>query len=289
LKNWKVRLPLGALMIAILVGVAWFDSSSRFEPPVVGPLLAGLLGVFALIEALKMNSSMIDGATRGIFILGGVAIVPAAYRGAHFPPLIESSVFIVFMATTALALVVKTASRRSTPVQTDDFTAVAAGALLFLMTVVPMVLLGSIAWFGSRSYGPWILLTTLFVAKLNDIGGYVFGSLLGGPKLCAGVSPGKTVSGAFGGLFLGVLGAWAGFRFIPTLAGSLSLERVLIFGVVVSVASQLGDLAESLVKRASGVKDSGALLPAFGGIFDLVDSFIFAGPVGYTLLRLWAP
>jgi phosphatidate cytidylyltransferase len=81
-----------------------------------------------------------------------------------------------------------------------------------------------------------------------------------------------------------VLGSCAAFAWFCPTAGVLTIPQAVAFGVVVSVMSQAGDLCESLIKRSAGVKDSGAVIPAFGGILDLVDSFILAAPAGYTLL-----
>jgi phosphatidate cytidylyltransferase len=138
-----------------------------------------------------------------------------------------------------------------------------------------------------KNVGPWLLLATILVSKLNDIGGYLVGSLVGRTPLAPGVSPKKSVEGAVAGLALGMLGAVAAFQWFCPTAGLLSVAQAAAFGLIVSCATQVGDLAESLIKRAYGVKDSAALIPAFGGILDLLDSFILAAPTGYTLLWLW--
>jgi phosphatidate cytidylyltransferase len=74
---------------------------------------------------------------------------------------------------------------------------------------------------------------------------------------------------------------------LPELSAVLPPQRALILGVALAVATQVGDLFESAFKRSMNVKDSGALLPAFGGMLDLIDSFIFAAPLGYTLAGAW--
>ena len=107
---------------------------------------------------------------------------------------------------------------------------------------------------------------------------------MGRTRLAVGISPKKSVEGAVAGLLLGVIGAVVGFAWL----GLLGVTNAIAFGVLVSMSSQCGDLLESLIKRSAGVKDSGALIPAFGGILDLLDSFILAAPAGYTLLWLWA-
>ncbi len=123
----------------------------------------------------------------------------------------------------------------------------------------------------------------LFVAKAADIGGYLAGSFVGGRKLAPAVSPKKTWAGAVGGTLLSLAVAIAGGRLVGLPAGPAALA---VLGIAVSVAAQFGDLGESLLKRACGRKDSSDLVPTFGGALDMIDSLVFAAPVGYWTLNL---
>ena len=128
-----------------------------------------------------------------------------------------------------------------------------------------------------RGLGYFVL--TLGVVKGSDVGAYVVGSLVGRRKLVPTLSPAKTVEGAAGGLAAGIGAAlgigvgWVGFAWWEMIA----------FGMAVATAGILGDLAESLMKRGCGVKDSGRV-PGFGGVLDILDSMLAAGPVAYLLL-----
>ena len=115
------------------------------------------------------------------------------------------------------------------------------------------------------------LMLVLLVVWATDIGGYFAGRLIGGPKLWPRVSPKKTWAGAIGGFVssLGVAGGFAAFGFGKTLP-------LLVLGSALSVASQLGDLFESAVKRKFGVKDSSHLIPGHGGLMDRLDGFVAA-------------
>jgi phosphatidate cytidylyltransferase len=108
------------------------------------------------------------------------------------------------------------------------------------------------------------------------------------------VSPGKTVAGAVGGLAATIVVSWLYTVFVLTPATQLAFVRggAIVFGLVISIAAQIGDLAESLLKREAGMKDSSHLIPGHGGILDRFDSLLFVLPVAYVLLNVllvWAP
>ena len=120
----------------------------------------------------------------------------------------------------------------------------------------------------------------------TDVGGYMFGRMIGGRKLMPSVSPGKTVAGAVGGLLLAIVIAILYERFVlrPQAQLGMLLQGVILFAVLVSVAGQVGDLVESMLKRQAGVKDSSHLIPGHGGMLDRIDSLLFTLPVSYALL-----
>ncbi|HSN29562.1 MAG TPA: phosphatidate cytidylyltransferase [Kofleriaceae bacterium] len=121
----------------------------------------------------------------------------------------------------------------------------------------------------------------LIVAWLADTGGYFAGRFLGKKKLYEAVSPKKTWAGAIGGLAGSLVGV-----IVLKLAFATYLEwiDVVMIAIPGGILGQLGDLAESLIKRSVGVKDSGALLPGHGGILDRIDAVLFIAPYVYTYL-----
>jgi phosphatidate cytidylyltransferase len=142
--------------------------------------------------------------------------------------------------------------------------------------------------------GGLLLLLPILLTWASDIGAYAVGRTLGKHKLIPSVSPGKTVEGAMGALVTSVLVAWLYVRFILSPATQLGFTPwgVVLFGLIVSVAAQIGDLAESLLKREAGVKDSSRIIPGHGGVLDRFDSLLFVLPVAYVLLSMllvWAP
>jgi phosphatidate cytidylyltransferase len=120
------------------------------------------------------------------------------------------------------------------------------------------------------------LILVLLIVWVTDIGGYFAGRGIGGPKLWPRVSPKKTWAGAVGG-FVASLAIAAGFAALCKIHPSvLKMGPLLLLGAVLSVASQLGDLFESAVKRRFGVKDSSQIIPGHGGLLDRLDGFVAA-------------
>ena len=134
--------------------------------------------------------------------------------------------------------------------------------------------------------GTALLGLPLVLVWATDTGGYVFGRLFGRTKLAPAVSPGKTVVGAIGGLLLAVTaaGLYTAFVLLPVAHLTMTAVGIAVFGTLVSASAQIGDLAESLIKREAGVKDSGRLIPGHGGVLDRFDSTLFALPVAFVLM-----
>jgi phosphatidate cytidylyltransferase len=135
-----------------------------------------------------------------------------------------------------------------------------------------------------KSEGPTFFLYIISICFLTDIGGYVFGKLIGGKKLSK-ISPNKTISGTIGSFIFSI------FPLIIFLnLGYLNLEfdlNNILLCLLVSLISQLGDLFISFFKRKAKIKDTGKLLPGHGGVLDRVDGIIFAIPFAYFLLKLF--
>jgi len=134
-----------------------------------------------------------------------------------------------------------------------------------------------------RSESPIFFLYVISVCFFTDIGGYIFGKIIGGKKLSK-ISPNKTIAGTVGSFIFSIIPLVIVLNF-----NYLDLEFNLtniIFCLLISLISQIGDLFISLIKRKAKVKDTGNLLPGHGGILDRVDGIIFAVPFSYFLLKL---
>ncbi len=129
--------------------------------------------------------------------------------------------------------------------------------------------------------GSLIALFILLTIWANDTGAYFTGKNFGKRKLWPAISPNKTIEGSLGGLLVGlVVSAIFAFLF-PHLWG---IGKFLFVGLLISVVGQLGDLVESAIKRSTGVKDSGSIMPGHGGVLDRFDSLIFT----YLILKMFA-
>jgi phosphatidate cytidylyltransferase len=135
-----------------------------------------------------------------------------------------------------------------------------------------------------KSQGEIFFLYLISICFFTDIGGYLFGKIFGGKKLSK-ISPNKTISGTIGSFISSIIPLIIVLNF-----NYIELEfnvKNIIFCLLISLISQLGDLLISFIKRKAKVKDSGNLLPGHGGILDRVDGIIFAVPFSYFLLKLF--
>ena len=134
-----------------------------------------------------------------------------------------------------------------------------------------------------RSESPIFFLYIISICFFTDIGGYIFGKIIGGKKLSK-ISPNKTIAGAIGSFIFSIIPLIIALNF-----NFLDLEFNLtniIFCLLISLISQIGDLFISLIKRKAEIKDTGNLLPGHGGILDRMDGIIFAVPFSYILIKL---
>ncbi len=132
------------------------------------------------------------------------------------------------------------------------------------------------------SQGHKLVAYLLLVTKGGDIGAYLIGSRFGKHKLIQRISPKKSIEGAIGGFLFSMIFALLSRFYIDWF----SLSDILISGALIGVFAQLGDLAESLVKRNYHVKDSSPFIPGLGGMLDVMDSILFTAPIFYIFLKI---
>jgi phosphatidate cytidylyltransferase len=273
------RLIAGSLMAAAAGGVLLADAYlAPYFPFLLGlALLAGFLATHELV-------GLLPGPTRPglpLCAAGVLAVLAANWAPVVVPgldPLSWTPVVLAFAAAVVAAFLVEMA-RYAEPCGAVTRIAFAVLTVAYL-GVLPSFFV-KLRWLPIEWAG-LALTAAIFVPKVGDIGAYFAGKAFGRRPFSPRLSPKKTWEGFAGGMAASVLTA-VGLSFAGPLFRYGVVEAVG-FGLVVGLAGVLGDLAESLVKRDCQTKDAAASIPGFGGVLDVIDSVLFAGPVAFWWL-----
>jgi phosphatidate cytidylyltransferase len=134
--------------------------------------------------------------------------------------------------------------------------------------------------------GQFYVLYLIAITKFSDMGAYLTGSAIGKHQMVPHISPKKTWEGFAGALAFSLLASLGLFALMPGHLSVLNWTHATFLGLLLGFAAVVGDLAESIIKRSTGVKDSGNFLPGIGGVLDLIDSLLFTAPLLFVYLRL---
>src|SRR5205823_11408678 len=258
-----------ALLIAAAAGMAAVELNllpTSLPPP--GPKKNPVEGE---IEEIELESAVIPGA--GIASVAGAVLLPLLYEVNLGVVTTKAVIVAVLMIAFADALLfeekVENAPRRV--------------GLAVLGTVYPGLLLSALVPLRARENGQWWIILALAVTWLNDTGAYFAGRAFGKHKLYPRISPSKTWEGFAGGALGSIAGALVVQHFwLPRLEP----WGAALIGAGAAVLGPLGDLSESMLKRAFGAKDSGRLLPGHGGLLDRIDALLFNAPFVLFCARL---
>lgn len=270
LSNGTLRVLTAVVALPVVIAAAW-AGGIWFAGLVAGAAVAAQAEFYRLTAAAGARPNVGLGLTAG----AAVALVPL-WPDARFAVL---AAVVAFVCTVPFRHVA-TESGESNPVV--DLAATLAGvvypaALLATLTAIRLDVAAGLP--GTEPM--WATLAVFLLVALADTAAYYTGRSIGKTPLAPSVSPKKTREGAMGGVVGAMLGAWAlGVFALP----SVPLWAMLVLGVIAGVVSPLGDLAESRLKRAAGVKDSGTLLPGHGGFLDRLDALFVAAPLAYLVL-----
>ena len=220
-------------------------------------------------------------AGTGTIIAAAIPLAVFAYQIGRFHPPVFALAAAITLIVFALAIWWRGVEGRPTgAVATTVFGAAYTGGMLSFAYGLRYhnYAVGAVA-------GTALVIYPLILTWTSDTAAYFVGRAIGRRKLIPAVSPGKTVAGAVGALIASVVVSWLYARYVLPHFARLSMLhwQAIWFGVVMSVAVQIGDLAESLVKRDAKVKDSSHLIPGHGGVLDRLDSLLFAIPVAYLI------
>lgn len=259
-----------------------------------GWLLGGLLAVIAAAAARELYALAARHAT-GAFVMPGtiaaacyVLVATAARTAEAATPHFWTLTLVLILGLTALAIWQRGVNGRPlAAVAVTTFGAAFVGGSLsygvFLRELPPAVAVPVL--------GAALVAFPVALTWLGDSAAYFAGRAWGRRKLIPSVSPGKTVEGALASLFVATIAgaAFAALVFRAWLGVPVTAVAGAAGGALVSVAAQVGDLAESLMKREAGVKDSGGVLPGHGGVLDRFDALFFTLPVAYAYLGVLIP
>jgi phosphatidate cytidylyltransferase len=252
-------------------------------------------GTWAVIAPLFVTAALVGEPLLAIVVAAGAAVALLEYaRLMHMPRLSTAALVLAGVALIAVAAAVPgslitaafAAALFAGTVAALDGRARAArgvGVTVVGLVYVPLLLAHALLM-RDLSQGTALLLMTGLAVALSDIGAFVAGKALGGPKLAPRLSPNKTWAGALGNL----IGASVAVMLSVHLLDGVPAWWIAGVPPVVGVSAIAGDLFESLLKRRSGVKDAGSWLPGFGGLLDRIDSLLFVLPAvyGFALIGL---
>ena len=276
----KARAVLAPSMLLLIAGVYWLDLNEHLGTR-QGALCAGLFGLLGVVGTWEFITLLRGGgfpvSKRGLLTCTVLLLVcPFFFAWKE----LDRELYPIVLGTLLLLFPLAVKSLRR-----DDMGAgleKSGATLLGFISVAWPVYLAMGTCFRHLPSLLWVVL----VCKGGDIGGYCFGRLFGRTKLIRHISPGKTIEGAIGSLVTSIVLAVSlrGLMLEPQIV--LSWPLAIAIGAVLNFTTQVGDLLESLLKRRCGAKDSSRLLPAHGGILDLIDSLLWSVCVWFLVL-IW--
>jgi phosphatidate cytidylyltransferase len=250
-------------VLTAAIGVPLVVGATLYAPDWLFALITAAVSALALEEFLALSAARGLGRPgRWILFLGG-AVTASFVLGASRVLLTSVVTVLVLMTTAVFGKPIESAIGR---------VASGLGGVFYCCFLMGFILLLS----------PYSLVTLFAIVWVGDSTAYYCGRAFGRRPLAPRVSPRKTIEGAIAGI-LGSIGA--GLVMFPWLLGESWPAAAMISGLA-AAAGQIGDLAESVLKRSAGVKDSSSILPGHGGILDRLDSLLFAAPVFYYLLQV---
>jgi len=255
------RIITASILAPLAIWWLMFAASPWFE------LLLGMLGIAAMFELTVMLA--LPGRAAYVFTgASGIALLLISQQAAAVILLLGVLWLCIFMLA-----VRRETDGLSTIDQTHRF------ALGCWMTVWLLLFIWVAGLLHHASSGHLFMLGAFLGVWAADIGAYFAGRAFGRIKLCPPISPGKTVEGAIAGALSGMLVA----GWVWTSYAGLALAPTVLIGLALVITAVVGDLAESAVKRAVGVKDSGRMLPGHGGLLDRIDALLPAVAVAGVL------
>ncbi len=281
----KLRLLSTVGLVAILICVVLISH----DAPVLFFVVGNLFVLLGMREFVRMT-----GGIRGVGLWGAVLVFSLSFfRALSFNPAVispylqspispawEEALLLLIVA----GLFLFAATRTSAVDRTGRISVTLTGIIYVAWLFSFVARINYYPFTDGARDGRWYLFFLFLVVKVNDSAAYLVGTRWGRNKLIPRISPGKTVEGTVAGVLSGGLAGVAG-KYLFRLEG-IGWLAALTLGLILGSVAVVADLAESMLKRDRGVKDSGSVLPGLGGVLDLFDSIFFTAPLLYLYMVL---
>lgn len=283
MSHMQQRLVIGSIISACLLITIYLSYTPFFN--VLFVLLTAAIICLALREYYHIAHLKNLHPLSKVGIISTIAYVCAISLTTYFPQaaLLPYIVLGLTLASAFLYYFVK---------GDDAFVNIAVTLFGIIYLTLPLSFIILINYFHDEKFvsdGRWSLIYLIAVTKMTDTGALYFGKFFGRTQLSTYISPKKTWEGALGGLATAVLTSIVLYTLMHLLfskpAMQITFFQSIWLALLISITAQFGDLAESLLKRSVGVKDS-SRLPGLGGVLDIVDSMVFTSPLMYLFLKL---
>lgn len=284
------RLAISAVLIPLLVGIFYLDAQFGEASPLL-LILISLLAVRGVWELSELIRPRVPNLNSPVMMICVTAIIVGSWW-PHFrpdpPEFLDLTPLALALCFSIMTLCVVEAKRFREPGHTWE----TLGVETFIVCFIGLLLAttAQLRWVAGADAGYLVIGSVVLCTKGADVGAYFAGKNLGRNKLAPILSPGKTWEGVGGAIVGAAICGWVWMTFATPffLPGAVPCPWYLsmLYGGILSLAGMVGDLCESLLKRDVNRKDSAVLLPGFGGMLDLLDSVLFAGPVALLVWKI---
>jgi len=264
----STRVLTSIVLVPVLFAVVWLMPPAYFAGLVIIAAAIGQYELYAMARVRGITPLTILGIVLGALIVLTVYRPILPYRGGPY--------FWITLCVFAV-IVARLFARRPVEGAIEDI-----AVTLFGIIYVALLFAFQVAIHAGPPGKKWLAFLYL-VIWASDTGAYYVGTAFGKHRLYEKISPKKSIEGLMGGVLASVLVAILCKLWLVPLLGIIEAAAL---GAVLALAGTVGDLAESLIKRSAGVKDSGTIIPGHGGILDRMDSILFAAPVLFFYLRM---
>ncbi|MBU0676829.1 MAG: phosphatidate cytidylyltransferase [Verrucomicrobia bacterium] len=277
----KQRLQSGIILGAAVIVVSFWANALAVLLILLLICSLGMWEFYKFLDASEIPNFKYLGVLSGIVLITVTWANQNGFLGPDADYLEWATLFAIMFAVLIRQFPQK---HNKLPLETISGTLLGVMYVAFTFNFITRIVFG---WEGLE--GKWPILFMIVVVKLTDVGAYFVGCGIGKHKLIPRISAGKTWEGCIGGILVGLATGLTWYYFSGGEIGPIRfrLHDIVILSILLSVTGIVSDLAESLLKRGAGVKDSSQMIAGMGGLLDVIDSLLFAAPALYVYVHLF--